>query len=276
MSFTVTQSAVATQSTTVVYSLGGTAVKGSDYTGAATGSVTIGAGATSSSFTVQLLDDNVADGNKTLIATLSSITSGMATIGSPASSNIVITDNETPGFDLSDSSLTVAEGATSSFTIALNTQPTADVTVSVTSGDSSEVGLSSGSVVFTSVDWNTPKTIIVTGVADTLVDGTQVAQITLVGSSTDSNYHSSATGNVDVSVTDVSVGSLVLSPSSLNVAEGATATFTVALGVRPLEDVTVTISSEDVDDEASFSTTSVVFTSSHMECGANDHGYSDQ
>ena len=262
VTFTVTQSAVATQSTTVIYSLGGTAVKGSDYTGAATGSVTIGAGATSSSFTVQLLDDNVADGNKTLIATLSSITSGMATIGSPASSNIVITDNETAGFDLSVSSLTVAEGATSSFTIALNTQPTADVTVSVTSGDSSEVGLSSGSVVFTSVDWNTPKTIIVTGVADTLVDGTQVAQITLVGSSTDSNYHSSATGNVDVSVTDVSVGSLVLSPSSLNVAEGATATFTVALGVRPLEDVTVTISSEDVDDEASFSTTSVVFTSS--------------
>ena len=154
------------------------AVEGSDYTGAATGSVTIGAGATSSSFTVQLLDDNVADGNKTLIATLSSITSGMATIGSPASSNIVITDNETPGLDLSVSSLTVAEGATSSFTIALNTQPTADVTVSVTSGDSSEVGLSSGSVVFTSVDWNTPKTIIVTGVADTLVDGTQVAQIT--------------------------------------------------------------------------------------------------
>ena len=265
MSFTVTQSAVATQSTIVVYSLGGTVSAGSDYTGAATGSVTIGAGATSSSFTVQLLDDNVADGNKTLIATLNSITSGMATIGSPASSNIVITDNETPGFELSVSSLTVAEGATSSFTIALNTQPTQDVTVSVTSGDSSEVGLSSGSVVFTSVDWNTPKTITVMGETDTLVDGTQVAQITLVGSSTDSNYHSSATGNVDVSVTDVSVGSLVLSPSSLSVAEGATATFTVKLGVRPTQNVTVTISSDDVDDEASFSTTSVVFTSANWD-----------
>ena len=262
VTFTVTQSAVATQSTIVVYSLGGTADEGSDYTGTATGSVTIGVGATSSSFTVQLLDDNVADGNKTLIATLRSITSGMATIGSPASSNIVITDNETPGLDLSDSSLTVAEGATSSFTIALNTQPTADVTVSVTSSDSSEVSLSSSSVVFTSADWNTPKTITVMGETDTLVDGTQVAQITLVGSSTDSNYHSSATGSIDVSVTDVSVGSLVLSPSSLSVAEGSTATFTVALGVQPTQDVTVTIISEDIDDEASFLPTSVVFTSS--------------
>ena len=263
VTFTVTQSTVATQSTIVVYSLGGTAVFDLDYTGEITGSVTIGAGATSSSFTVQLLDDDVADGNKTLTATLSSITSGMATIGSPASSNIVITDNESPGFDLSVSSLTVAEGATSSFTIALNTQPTQDVTVSVTSNDASEVSLSSGSVVFTSVDWNTPKTITVMGETDTLVDGTQVAQITLVGSSTDSNYHSSATGSVDVSVTDMNVGTLVLSSSSLSIEEGATTTFTVKLGVRPTEDVTVTISSDDIDDEASFSPTSVVFTSAN-------------
>ena len=241
VTFTVTQSAVATQSTTVVYSLGGTAVADSDYTGAATGSVTIGAGVTSSSFTVQLLDDDVADGNKTLIATLSSITSGMGQLGSPASVTIRITDNETPGFMLSDFSLTVAEGATSSFRIALSTQPTANVTVTLSPSDTSEGRLSSSSLTFTSADWDTARTIIVTGVADTLVDGTQIAQITLVGSSTDPNYASSTTGSIDVSVTDVSVGSLVLSPSSLSIAEGATATFTVALGVQPTQDVTVSV-----------------------------------
>ena len=227
VSFTVTQSAVATQSTIVVYSLGGTAVFGSDYTGTATGSVTIGAGATSSSFTVQLLDDNVADGNKTLIATLSSITSGMGQLGSPASSNIVITDNETPGLDLSDSSLTVAEGATSSFTIALNTQPTADVTVSVTVGDSSEVGLFSGSVVFTSVDWNTPKTIIVTGVADTLVDGDQSYSIDLSASSADNGYNN-VTSSIAAITSDVDEANLSISTASPSVTEAsATVTFTV-------------------------------------------------
>ena len=95
---------------------------------------------------------------------------------------------------------------------------------------------------------------------DNLVDGDQGYSIDLSASSDLSGYEG-VTSSLAATTSDVSLGSLVLSPSNLSIAEGATATFTVKLGLRPTQDVTVSVISSD-SFEAILSTTSVVFTSS--------------
>ena len=90
------------------------------------------------------------------------------------------TDNDAAGITVSPTSgLTTTEaGGTATFTIVLNSQPTADVSIALSSSDPTEgtvspesVGFASGVVKFTGVNWNTPVTITVTGVDDVLDDG---------------------------------------------------------------------------------------------------------
>ena len=77
-----------------------------------------------------------------------------------------------------DSGLTTTEaGGTATFTIVLASQPTADVTIALSSSDPTEGTVSPASVGFTGVvkftgaNWNTPLTITVTGVDDVVDDG---------------------------------------------------------------------------------------------------------
>ena len=57
--------------------------------------------------------------------------------------------------------------------VKLATQPTGDVTVSVSVSDVSELSVSSVSLEFTSATWNTAQPVALSGVSDTMVDGSQ-------------------------------------------------------------------------------------------------------
>jgi hypothetical protein len=77
--FTVTQSAVSSTDTVISYTVGGTAIPGSDYT-ALSGTVTISAGQTSAVINVPVIDDAVVEGSETVTLALGNITSGDAKI----------------------------------------------------------------------------------------------------------------------------------------------------------------------------------------------------
>lgn len=66
---------------------------------------------------------------------------------------------------------TSEDGTTATFTIVLNAQPTTDVVLNITSGDTGEVTLNEATLTFTNANWDTPQTITATGVDDTLQDG---------------------------------------------------------------------------------------------------------
>jgi hypothetical protein len=76
-----------------------TASNGSDYN-AATGTLTFNAGETSKTFSVQLLEDTLAEGDETVGLRLSNATGG-ASLGSPASATLTITDNEPCSYTIS-------------------------------------------------------------------------------------------------------------------------------------------------------------------------------
>ena len=61
------------------------------------------------------------------------------------------------------SSLTVDENGSGSFEVALATQPSATVSVMVSSGDAGAVSVPSQALVFTTGDWSTAQSVTVGG-----------------------------------------------------------------------------------------------------------------
>jgi uncharacterized repeat protein (TIGR01451 family) len=105
---------------------------------------------------------------------------------------------------LPTSGLTTTEaGGTATFTVVLDTQPTADVTVGLTSSDLSEGTVVPDSVVYTPADWSTAQVVTVTGVDDAAVDGDIVYTIvTAAATSADGSYGGLNASDVSVTNTD--------------------------------------------------------------------------
>ncbi len=149
-----------------------------------------------------------------------------------------------PALVLDPASLTVAEGGSGAYTVALATRPTGNVTVTV-AGASGEVTFDTDStapgdqstLTFTTGTWSTAQTVAVSAGQD---NDTADDSATLTHSASGGGY-GSVTGSVAVTVADNDAPGLVLDPTSLTVAEGASATYTVALATRPTGNVTVTV-----------------------------------
>jgi hypothetical protein len=64
-------------------------------------------------------------------------------------------------------------GGTATFNISLNTSPSADVSISLSSSDLTEGTVLPASVIFTNAsgNWSTPQTVTVKGVDDYVMDG---------------------------------------------------------------------------------------------------------
>ncbi len=146
---------------------------------------------------------------------------------------------------VSTTSLTVTEGTAAEdkrdFTVKLAALPTADVTVSVSSGDTTVATVSSASLTFTTTNYNTFQTVTVTGVED--ADASN--ESTTVNLSASGGGYDNVSASVSVTVTDDDTRTVVVSPASSTVTEGGSGTFTAKLATQPTADVTVSVSSGD-------------------------------
>ena len=125
--------------------------------------------------TITGVDDDVDDDNVTY-----TIITGVATSTdtkynglNPSDVSVTNTDNDTAGITVNPiSGLTTTEaGGTATFTIRLNTRPTANVTIGLSSSNTAEGIVSPTSVTITPANWSNPVTITVTGVDDFVDDG---------------------------------------------------------------------------------------------------------
>ncbi|MEG5097281.1 S8 family serine peptidase [Microcoleus sp. B13-B4] len=100
------------------------------------------------------------------------------------------------------SGLTTTEsGDKATFTVKLDSPPTADVKIDLASSNTTEGIISPVSLTFNSTNWNSPQTVTVTGVDDLVADGNKTYSIvTTPAVSNDSNY--SGLNAADVSVTN--------------------------------------------------------------------------
>ena len=184
-------------------------------------------------------DDDAADGAGTVAHAV--VAGGAPEYDGATLDGVMVTvnDNDDPGVTLSPSSLTVAEGATNTYTVELSVAPSGDVTVSVTGGG--DVGVDPTSLTFSTSSWNTAQTVTVTAEHDDdAADDTQtVAHAVVAGGATE--YDGATLDGVMVTVTDDEEPGVTLSPSSLTVTEGLMNTYTVELSVIPTADVTVSV-----------------------------------
>ncbi len=92
-------------------------------------------------------------------------------------------------------------GGTASFTVKLDTEPTGNVTIGLSSSDTQEGRISSSSLRFTPSNWSAPQTVTITGVNDGVGDGDAAYSIiTSPAVSTDLSYN--GMNGADVSVTN--------------------------------------------------------------------------
>ena len=142
----------------------------------------------------------------------------------------------------------VPENGTAAYTVALDTQPTEDVVVDVTS-DNTDVTVQPASLTFTRQNWNAPRTVTVTAAQEDDDSADDRAVLTHAVRDADSaDEYDGLTAELRLTVTDNDVPGLSLSAlSPSQVPEGGSATYSVSLNVGPSADVTVVIVSDNRD-----------------------------
>ena len=86
----------------------------------------------------------------------------------PATNGSTVADVDRPGggLALSRNDLRVQEGQSGTYTVALTSQPAADVTVSISDHPAGRATVSPASLTFTADNWNTPQTVTITSPED--------------------------------------------------------------------------------------------------------------
>ena len=184
----------------------------------------LGAGEDSVTAQIQAIDDDVDE--EVEIVTIGAVR-GRSEVGSPLT--LRIADDDEAGVVVSPAALTLAEGGTTTYTVALASEPTGSVAVTVSS-DNEDV-TAGGPLTFTASDWSTAQTVTVTAAQDgNATDDTATLTNTAEGGGYDGE-----TADVAVTVTDDDTAptaiALSVSPTSISEsASGTTVTVTATLG----------------------------------------------
>nr|CAD5910510.1 hypothetical protein NO713_00002 [Planktothrix pseudagardhii] len=218
-------------------------------------------------------NDNIAEGNHSSIITHSLSSSdpnynapntpftvdGIA--GNTVTANI--TDNDSIGINLTTTdTLTSEAGDTGNFSIALTSQPTSDVLITLNSSNPNEASLSTPSVTFTAQNWSSPQLVTITGVDDNIRDGDiSYSIISSIDPSSDSKYTTLPPDTLDfINQDNDSIGINLTTSDTLTSEAGDTGNFSIVLNSQPTSDVLITLSNSN-PQEGSLLTPSVTFNS---------------
>lgn len=220
---------------------------------------------TAQTVTVTAVNDSIAEGTHTGTASHTGSSADANYSGISISSvTATITDNDTAGVTISEpgsGTTTTESGITDTYTVVLDTQPTSTVFIALSADTHSS--LSTSSITFTSSTWNTPATVTVTAVDDSIAEADHVSTITHTSSSTIANYHNISISSVSNTITDNDTAGVTVTESSAStvvVEAGDTDTYTLVLTSQPTSTVTIAIA--NANGQVSMSTSSVSFTSS--------------
>ncbi|MYI57237.1 MAG: hypothetical protein F4098_00990, partial [Acidimicrobiaceae bacterium] len=204
--------------------------------------------------------DDQKDGSRSVAITHTAVSEDTGYEGLAETKTVIVVDDDTAAVTVSVSLLSVAEpSGEAAYQISLATQPAADVTVTVTSADSTVAVVSSGGSVpggsavltFTPTDWATAQTVTVQAVDDHIDDpagpaGGRMAALTHAVVSDDAVYDALRVNGVLVTVVDDDTAGVTVTETQLSVAEpSGEGSYTVRLDSQPAADVVVTATSGD-------------------------------
>jgi hypothetical protein len=139
----------------------------------------------------------LAPGASTVYTTTTIFGSGTPVSAVPGPSGVTVAE--------SGGSTSVAEGgATDTYTVVLNSAPTANVTVTINAG--TQLTAAPATLTFTPANWNVAQTVTVTAVDDALVEGAHTGTITHTSASTDTAYNGITIAGVTANIADNDTG----------------------------------------------------------------------
>ena len=195
-------------------------------------------------------DDNATGGAVTLTHTVSG---GGYDNEDPSGVSVTITDNDTAEIIVSTPSLQMAQGTRRTYTVALGSRPAADVKMNI-AGAPDGVTVSPQPLTFTPDNWSSPRTIIVHAASNAEVTTTKLMH------TAGGNYTARDVALTIKSSTDPGVA---INPTSLEITEGDSGSYTVVLTSEPTATVNVTVSG--ASDDVRVSRTSLSFSTGNWD-----------
>ena len=237
---------------------------------------------TAQTITLTGQDDYIADGTQTAtisvgVVSLFTADTNYSGLSSQTFSN-TNTDDDVVGITIShagadNTTTSVSEsGTTDNVTVVLDTQPSGNVVLDISSADTGEFTVGTAQLTFTSGNWNVPQTVVVTGVDETDQDGNQSINFTVTpnGSTADTDYAALSASTLSVTVVNDDFppgvnGGYSSGPSTNTLMEGGAAgVLYVRLDWQPASNVVIEFySTEGGGDEYSFSPDNMTFTPSN-------------
>ena len=222
--------------------------------------ITINSGETEKSFAFAATQDDIDDDGESVKLNFGSTLPAGVSEGSTVQTIISITDDDTVGVTISETSLDIEEGDSDTYTVVLDSEPVGDVSVAIEGVTDTELTLNKTTLTFTSGNWNTTQEVTVTAEQDDdAVDEEVVTIKHTVSSSGDAKYDGLTAPSVPVTVTDDDTAGVTISEPSLDIEEGDSDTYTVVLDTEPVGDVTVTIGGI-TDTDLTLDKTTLTFT----------------
>ena len=173
----------------------------SDYSGVPE-NVTFRSRQTERTFTFSGYQDNLDDDGESVTLGFGTTLPNEVTAGTTNEATVSINDDDGASVIVSPTTLTIVEGRDKEYTVVLNSQPTADVIITISETGSSDVSADETTLTFTDSNWDERQTVTVTVAQDDDDHLDESATITHAATSTDSNYNGISVGSVDVDVTD--------------------------------------------------------------------------
>ncbi len=251
--FTVTVSPISGKAITVTYDTtdGTASAADGDYTAIVTGILVIPAEADNTQVTIPVHGDYIDEADETFSVTLSNPQNATIADGQGSGSGNIV-DDDSAGITIveSDGSTDITEdGVIDTYSLVLDSEPTADVTITVDPDEQSDVGAGSGAAIlltFDSNNWDTAQTVAIAAVDDDLPEGPHVSIISHSAASSDPIYDDFAPiADVIANVSDDDAPGVVVIPTVVAVTEGGiTDTYTIRLTAQPTTTVIISITTD--------------------------------
>ncbi len=181
-------------------------------------------------------------------------------IGTAAKAAVRVSDDDERGVEVTPSALRVVEGQSGTYTVALTSEPSAAVTVTVEVPDGSEVSVDESELTFTVDHWDEAQTVTVTAAQD--ADAVAEAAATLSHAVSGGDYDGLSAPDVEVSITEDDTPGVTVSVETLTLAEGASGSYAVVLRTEPAGEVTVTVGAPE-DGDVDLSPGSLTYTAAN-------------
>ena len=215
---------------TATYSTTGTNNAVAADVGSITSPVTVLENTSTLNINIPLTDDDLDENNETFKIVIATSTSPWVKAGDGKdTATITITDNDAAGFTVDPTTLSITEGGSDTYTVVLNSKPSANVVVTPTSGDTGAVTVSPASRTFTTANWATAQSFTVTGVQDNSDYADESVTITHDASGSDTVYAAIDLDSVAVTVSDDDTRPNFSITATASATEGANASLIITL-----------------------------------------------